>query len=61
VSKRSVTLLLAFGVFMAGIFSCGQLNQELLPNVDLPVITVLAAHPRAGSRSMERGLVSQRS
>ena len=49
VSKRSVTLLLAFGVFMAGIFSWGQLNQELVPNVDLPVITVLAAYPGAGA------------
>ncbi len=49
VSKRSVTLLLAFGVFMAGIFSWGQLNQELLPNIDLPVITVLAAYPGAGA------------
>ena len=49
VAKRSVTLLLAFGVFMAGIFSWGQLNQELVPNVDLPIITVLAAYPGAGA------------
>ncbi len=49
VAKRSVTLLLAVGVFMAGIFSWGQLNQELVPNVDLPIITVLAAYPGAGA------------
>ena len=49
VSKRSVTLLLAFGVFMAGIFSWGQLNQELVPNVDLPIVTVLASLPGAGA------------
>ncbi|MGC8634761.1 MAG: efflux RND transporter permease subunit [Candidatus Limnocylindrales bacterium] len=49
VSKRSVTLLLAFGVFMAGIFSWGQLNQELVPNVNLPIITVIASLPGAGA------------
>jgi HAE1 family hydrophobic/amphiphilic exporter-1 len=52
VTRRSVTLLLAFGVFMAGIFSWGQLNQELVPNVDLPVITVVASYPGAGANDV---------
>ncbi|HEX7400192.1 MAG TPA: efflux RND transporter permease subunit, partial [Candidatus Limnocylindrales bacterium] len=49
VSKRSVALLLAIALFIAGISAWGSLKQELLPDIELPVITVVAADPGAGA------------
>ena len=49
VSKRSVTLLLAVALFIAGISAWGSLKQELLPDIEFPVITVIAPYPGAGS------------
>ena len=49
VSKRSVTLLLAGAVFIAGLFAWGSLKQELLPDIEFPVITVIAPLPGAGA------------
>ncbi len=49
VSKRSVTLLLAGAMFIAGISAWGSLKQELLPDIDFPVITVVAPYPGVGS------------
>ena len=52
VSKRSVTLLLAAGLFIFGISAWGSLKQELLPDIDFPVITVVAPYPGAGSQDV---------
>ena len=49
VSQRSVTLLLAIALFIAGISAWGSLKQELLPDIDFPVITVVAPYPGAGA------------
>ncbi len=49
VAKRSVILLLAAAVFIAGIIAWGNLKQELLPDIELPVITVIAPLPGAGA------------
>jgi len=49
VSKRSVALLLAVALFIAGISAWGSLKQELLPDIELPIITVIAADPGAGA------------
>ncbi len=49
VSKRSVTLLLAGALFIAGIIAWGNLQQELLPDIDFPVVTVIAPYPGAGA------------
>jgi HAE1 family hydrophobic/amphiphilic exporter-1 len=49
VSKRSVTLLLAGALFIAGISAWSSLKQELLPDIEFPVITVIAPYPGAGS------------
>ena len=45
ISQRSVTILLAFALFVAGISAWGSLKQELLPDIDFPVITVVAPYP----------------
>ena len=52
VSKRSVTLLLAGALFIAGISAWGSLKQELLPDIEFPVITVIAPYPGAGSQDV---------
>ena len=49
VAKRSVTLLLAGALFIAGLFAWGGLKQELLPDIEFPVITVIAPLPGAGA------------
>lgn len=49
VSKRSVTLLLAAALFVAGVSSWTSLKQELLPDIAFPVITVVAPYPGAGA------------
>ena len=49
VSRRSVTLLLAAALFIAGAYSWGSLKQELLPDIAFPVITVIAPYPGAGA------------
>lgn len=49
VSKRSVTLLLAAALFIAGVSAWGSLKQELLPDIEFPIVTVVASFPGAGS------------
>jgi HAE1 family hydrophobic/amphiphilic exporter-1 len=49
VARRSVTLLLATGLFAAGVLAWGSLKQELLPDVAFPVATVIAPFPAAGA------------
>ncbi|HEX5588720.1 MAG TPA: efflux RND transporter permease subunit, partial [Candidatus Limnocylindrales bacterium] len=46
---RSVTLLLAVAVFAAGVFAWGQLRQELVPDVEFPVLTIVSPYPGAGA------------
>jgi HAE1 family hydrophobic/amphiphilic exporter-1 len=52
VSKRSVTLLLAAALFIGGISAWSSLKQELLPDIEFPVITVIAPYPGAGSQDV---------
>jgi HAE1 family hydrophobic/amphiphilic exporter-1 len=49
ISQRSVVLLLSFALFIAGISASGSLKQELLPDIDFPVITIVAPFPGAGA------------
>lgn len=49
VARRSVTILIALAVFGGGVASWGSLKQELLPNIDFPIITVIAPYPGAGT------------
>ncbi len=49
VSKRSVTLLLAAALFVSGLAAWGSLKQELLPDIEFPVLTVIAPLPGAGA------------
>ena len=40
-ARRSVTILIALAVFGGGVASWGNLKQELLPNIDFPIVTVI--------------------
>jgi HAE1 family hydrophobic/amphiphilic exporter-1 len=52
VSKRSVTILLAGALFLAGLSAWGSLKQELLPDIEFPVITIIAPYPGAGAEDV---------
>lgn len=47
--NRSVTILLTVAILVAGVYSWANLRQELLPNIELPIITVVAPYPGAGA------------
>jgi HAE1 family hydrophobic/amphiphilic exporter-1 len=47
VRKSAVTLLLVVGIFVFGAYATTQLQQELTPSIDFPVITVLTTYPGA--------------
>ncbi len=47
VNKSTVTLLLVVGILLFGGFATTQLQQDLLPNIDFPVVTILTGYPGA--------------
>ncbi len=58
VSRRSVTLLIAAGLFVAGILSWGSLKQELVPEVSFPIVTVIAPYPGAAADEVVEDVVA---
>ena len=54
VNKRSVTLCWPAALFIAGISAWGSLKQELLPDIEFPVVTVVAPYPGAGDAGRRR-------
>ena len=50
--EKSVMILLAVGIFLAGIYSWGQLRQELIPDIELPFVTVITPLPGAGAEDV---------
>ena len=50
--EKSVMVLLAVGVFLGGLYSWGQLQQELIPDIELPFVTVITALPGAGAEDV---------
>ncbi|HEX9044843.1 MAG TPA: efflux RND transporter permease subunit, partial [Candidatus Limnocylindrales bacterium] len=49
VIRRSVVILLALALFGTGVYAWSNLQQELLPDIAFPVITVVAPYPGAGA------------
>ena len=49
VRRRSVTLLLAVGRVHQRRYAWGSLQQELLPDIEFPIITVIAPYPGSGA------------
>ena len=58
VDRRSVTLLLAAGLFIFGVIAWGSLKQELLPDVSFPVATVIAPFPGASAEDVADQVVA---
>ena len=52
IREKSVIILLAVGVMIAGLFSWGQLRQELLPDIEFPFVTVITPVPGAGAEDV---------
>ena len=58
VSRRSVTILIAVGLFAFGVVAWGTLKQELLPDVSFPVATVIAPFPGAAADDVADDVVA---
>ncbi len=52
VREKSVIILLAVGVLLAGVFSWRSLNQELLPDIEFPFVTIITPMPGAGAEDV---------
>ncbi|MEX1334586.1 MAG: efflux RND transporter permease subunit [Candidatus Limnocylindrales bacterium] len=52
VKEKSVIILLAVGVLLAGIFSWNSLRQELLPDIEFPFVTIITPVPGAGAEDV---------
>src|SRR5262249_51127032 len=52
--RASIIMLLVLFVIGAGIYSAGQLKSELLPNIDLPVVSVIVVYPGAAPDDVRR-------
>ena len=50
--NKSIVLLLSVALFISGLVAWGSLQQELLPDIELPFITVIAAQPGAGAEDV---------
>jgi HAE1 family hydrophobic/amphiphilic exporter-1 len=50
--KASVTLLIAIALVIGGVYAALNINQELIPDVDFPLITVVAASPGASPQDV---------
>ncbi len=50
--QKSVVLLLAIGIFLAGAYSWTTLKQELIPDIQLPFVMVISPMPGAGAESV---------
>ncbi|MEP6775450.1 MAG: efflux RND transporter permease subunit, partial [Chloroflexota bacterium] len=45
--RASIVIMLAVFVIASGLYSMGQLKSELLPNIDLPQVSVVTVYPGA--------------
>ena len=52
IAKRSVTVLITLGLLMAGVFSWSQLRQELLPDIQFPLVVVITPSPGASAQDV---------
>ncbi len=50
--QKSVIILLAVGIFIAGAFSWTNLKQELIPDIELPFVMVITPMPGAGAEDV---------
>ncbi|MGC4193046.1 MAG: efflux RND transporter permease subunit [Thermomicrobiales bacterium] len=51
--QRAVVVLLAILIVLAGAFGVTRLRSELLPNFEIPIITVITVQPGAGPETVD--------
>lgn len=56
--QRAVVVLLTILIALAGAFGVTRLRSELLPNFEIPIITVITVQPGAGPETVD-GTISQ--
>jgi len=54
--QRAVVVLLTLLIALAGAFGVTQLRSELLPNFEIPIITVITVQPGAGPETVDSGI-----
>jgi HAE1 family hydrophobic/amphiphilic exporter-1 len=52
--KAPIVIMLVVLVILGGLYSATQLKSELLPNIDLPVVSVVAVYPGAAPDDVRR-------
>jgi HAE1 family hydrophobic/amphiphilic exporter-1 len=56
--NRSVVALAVVGVIVIGVFAVMSLQEELMPNLNFPYLTILTQEPGASPLDVERGLTT---
>jgi HAE1 family hydrophobic/amphiphilic exporter-1 len=51
-SKRSVVILLAVAIVIGGVYSWTTLKQELVPDIEFPVVSVVTPYPGVGANDV---------
>jgi HAE1 family hydrophobic/amphiphilic exporter-1 len=54
IRQRSVVVLLTLLIALAGTFSITRLQSELLPSIEVPVLTVITPYPGAGPEAIDQ-------
>jgi HAE1 family hydrophobic/amphiphilic exporter-1 len=52
--QRSVVVLLTILIALAGVFSVTRLKTELIPNIEVPILTAITVYPGAGPESVDQ-------
>ena len=52
VGKRSVTVLITLGLLLGGLFSWSSLKQELLPDIQFPLVVVITPSPGSSAQDV---------
>jgi len=52
VAKRSVTVLITIGLLLSGVLAWSQLKQELLPDIQFPLVVVITPSPGASAQDV---------
>jgi len=52
VAKRSVTVLITIGMLLSGVLAWSQLKQELLPDIQFPLVVVITPSPGASAQDV---------
>ena len=52
VAKRSVTVLVTVAMLLSGVLAWSQLKQELLPDIEFPLVVVITPNPGASAQDV---------